>query len=215
MNYEKEKSKYEKRYEEQMRELLVLTGEYVGGAGSVAKGLWSPSADILGYVDLETGETVESEGYLSWLAREEDKDGWIYHLKDLTIYHIKCRKIKPEKVMKNAQPRFFNHFMLTEVVEREVENPALSKLLEKYKEVVVIEDGDCGTFTLERHFNWFAGTVDWLGEDCHVTLECDEENGTTADRALAQFKNIYANLKEWDQKFRAFASGKLTELAND
>ena len=29
MNYEKEKSKYEKRYEEQMRELLVLTGEYV------------------------------------------------------------------------------------------------------------------------------------------------------------------------------------------
>ena len=215
MNYEKEKSKYEKRYEEQMRELLVLTGEYVGGAGSVAEGLWSPNADILGYVNLETGETVESEGYLSWLAHEKDKDGWIYHLKDLTIYHIKCRKIKPEKVMKNAQPRFFNNFMLTEVVEREVENPALLKLLEKYKEVVVIEDGDCGTFTLERHFNWFVGTVGWLGEDCHVTLECDEENGTTADRALAQFKNIYANLKEWDQKFRAFASGKLTELAND
>ena len=36
MNYEKEKSKYEKRYEEQMRELLVLTEEYVGGAGRVA-----------------------------------------------------------------------------------------------------------------------------------------------------------------------------------
>ena len=215
MNYEKEKSKYEKRYEEQTRELLVLTGEDVGGAGRVAEGLWSPSAGILGYVDLETGETVESGGCLSWLAREEDKDGWIYHLKDLTIYHIKCRKIKPEKVMKNAQPRFFNHFMLTEVVERGGENLALSKLLDKYKEVVVIEDGDCGTFTLERHFNWFAGTVDWLGEDCHVTLECDEENGTTADRALAQFKNIYANLKEWDQKFRAFASEKLTELAND
>lgn len=215
MNYEKEKSKYEKRYEEQTRELLVLTGEYVGGAGRVAEGLWSPSADILGYVDLETGETVESGGCLSWLAREEDKDGWIYYLKDLTIYHIKCRKIKPEKVMKNAQPRFFNHFMLTEVVDREVENPALSKLLEKYKEIVVIEDGECGTFTLERHFNWFAGTVDWLGEDCHVTLECDEENGTTAGRALAQFKNIYASLKEWDQKFRAFASEKLTELAND
>lgn len=215
MNYEKEKSKYEKRYEEQMRELLVLTGEYVRGAGRVAEGLWSPSADILGYVDLETGETVESEGYLSWLAREEDKDGWIYYLKDLTIYHIKCRKIKPEEVMKNAQPRFFNHFMLTEVVEREVENPALSKLLEKYKEIVVIEDGDCGTFTLERHFNWFVGTVGWLGEDCHVTLECDEENGTTADQALAQFKKIYANFKEWDQKFRAFAAEKLTELAND
>ena len=31
MNYEKEKKKYEKRYEEQTRELLVLTGEYVGG----------------------------------------------------------------------------------------------------------------------------------------------------------------------------------------
>lgn len=215
MNYEREKEKYEKRYEKQTKELLVLTGEYVGGAGSVAQGLWSPSADILGYVDLETGETVESEGILSWLAREEDKDGWIYHLEDLTIYHIKCRKIKPEQVMKHARSRFFNNFFLTEVVERGVENPALSQILDKYKEVVSIEDKDCGTFTLERHFNWFAGTVDWLGEDCHVTLECDEENGITADQALAQFKKIYGSLGEWDQKFRVFAAQNLTEDAND
>lgn len=215
MNYEKEKNKYEKRYEEQTRELLVLTGEYVGGAGSVAEGLWSPSADILGYVDLETGETAEGGGILSWLAREEDKDGWIYHLKDLTIYHIKCRKIKPEQVMKNAHPRFFNNFMLTEVVERDIENPVLSQLLDKYKEVVAIEDKDCGTFTLERHFNWFTSMVDWLGKDCHVTLECDGENGTTANQALSQFKKIYGSLREWDQKFRAFAAENLTEDAND
>ena len=140
MNFEKEKKKYEKRYEEQTQELLVLTGEYVGGAGSVARGLWSPSAAILGYVDLETGDMAEGEGSLNWLAREEDKDGWIFHLNDLTIYHVKCRKIKPEQVMKGAQPRFFNNFMLTEVLEREVENAALSQLLENYNEVIAIEE---------------------------------------------------------------------------
>ncbi len=215
MNFEKEKKKYEKRYEEQTREMLVLTGEYVGGAGSVAQGLWSPSADILGYVDMETGEMAEGEGSLNWLAREEDKDGWIFHLNDLTIYHVKCRKIKPEQVMKGAQPRFFNNFMLTEVLEREVENAALSQLLENYNEVIAIEDEDCGTFTLERHFSWFAGTVDWLGEECRVTLECDEENGTTADQALAQFKKLYANLETWDQNFRNYAAEELAETAND
>ena len=103
--------------------------------------------------------------------------------------------------------------MLTEVLEREVENAALSQLLENYNEVITIEDEDCGTFTLERYFSWFAGTVDWLGEDCHVTLECDEENGTTAD--LAQFKKLYANLETWDQNFRNYAAEELTETAND
>ena len=45
MNYKKEKSKYEKRYEEQTRELLVLTGEDVGGAGRVAEGGLCGSGD--------------------------------------------------------------------------------------------------------------------------------------------------------------------------
>ncbi len=213
MNFEKEKKKYEKRYEEETRELLVLTGEYVGGAGSVGNGIWSPSADILGYVDLKTGETEEKEGGLSWLAREEDKDGWIYCLEDLTIYHITCRKIKSGEVMKNAPEQFFNQFLLTGVVERNVSNPQLSAVLEKYKEIVTLEDGDCGTFILDRHFNWFESALDWLGEECQVNLECDEDKGLTAEKALAHFKQIYRNLKEWDEKFRRFAAEKLAESA--
>lgn len=215
MNFKKEKEKYEKRFEDEIRELLVLTGEYTGGAGSTGKGLWTPSAGILAYVDARTGEVVEEEGSLTWMAEDKDRDGWIFHLKDLTIYHIKCKKIKPNEVFQNASQRFFNQFLLLEVVERDVSNQALDNVLAKYKEIVTIEDPDCGTFTLERHFNWFAGTIDWLGEDCHVTLECDEENGKTAAQALAQFKKIYVNLKEWDEKFRKFAAEQLTEDAND
>lgn len=215
MNFEKEKRKYEKRYEEEVRELLVLTGEYVGGAGSAGDGLWSPSADILGYVDLKSGETVETDGILNWLAREEDKDGWIYCLEDLTIYRITCRKIKPEEVIKNAPERFFHQFLLTKVVERNVSNPNLSALLEKYKEVVTLKDEECGTFTLDRHFNWFESTVAWLGRECLVTLECDEEKGTAAEQALAHFKKIYKNRREWDERFRRFAAEKLAEDASE
>lgn len=215
MNFEKEKKKFEKRYEKQTRELLVLTGEYVGGAGGIGDGIWSPSADILGYVDLESGEVVEEEGCLNWIARDEDKDGWIFGLEDLTIYHITCRKIKPEHVIESAPERFANQFLLTGVVERNVSNPALHAILEKYNEVVTLEDKECGTFILDRHFSWFAGQVNWLGKECSVTLECEEEKGTTADQALAHFKKIYKNLKEWDEKFRRFAAEKLAENASE
>lgn len=215
MSFEKKKKIFEKRYEEETMELLVLTGEYVGGAGSTGDGIWTPSADILAYVNLETKEVVEEEGILTWMAQEEDRDGWIYHLKDLTVYHVKCRKIKPEKVYKNAEQRFFNNFLLMQVVERDVKSDALSNILDRYREEVTIEDAQCGTFTLDRHFNWFTARLDWLGEECQVTLECDEEHGDTANQALAHFKKIYENLEEWDEKLRRFAAEKLTEDAND
>ena len=43
----------------------------------------------------------------------------------------------------------------------------------------------------------------------------DEEDGDSAEKAWTAFKQLYTNLKEWDQKVRYFAAKELTILAND
>lgn len=72
-----------------------------------------------------------------------------------------------------------------------------------------------GTFVLNRQYSWFAGTIDWLGIQCSVSLETDEEDGETAVKAYAHLQELHKNMKERDEKFRRFATGELWELAND
>lgn len=212
--FQKEWEDFAKNYEEEIREMLVLTSEQVGGAGSFVKGIWMPSADFLASADADSGEVNGGKGQLSWLAEDKDSNGWIFHLKPLTVYRVKCRRRKVENVEGNPS-RWENEYMLVDVVERGLHNAGLSAVLEEYKKPVFIEDGLCGKFELERAYNWFHAKVSWLGEECSVTLECDEEDDRKADGALAAFREIYAGLEEWDRKFRTFAAGELTELANE
>lgn len=68
---------------------------------------------------------------------------------------------------------------------------------------------------LNRQYSWFEGTIDWLGIQCSVSLETDEEDGETAVKAYAHLQELHKNMKERDEKFRRFATGELWELAND
>ncbi len=211
MGFQQEMKKLEQKYEKELMDILVLLGDMGGGAVRVDKGIWEPSVNILAYIDLSTQELVKCKGRISWLAEEKDRRGWIYHLKNEKIYHLRVRKSKQS----SQNPAF----LLAEVVKRNVKHPDLQKVLEEYRKPLEMEDELCGTFSLERSFGWFTGTIDWLGEECSVSLECDEEDaeaGTeTAKGALAVLHMIYGNLGEWDEKFRSFAAEQLTELAND
>ena len=154
------------------------------------------------------------EGELFWLAEEKDRDGWIFDLKPLTIYHIKCRKRKAEKNKENAD-LLLNKYMLVEVVGRNLQNEGLLNVLSDYRKPVFIEDGQCGRFELERVYGCFSAVVPWNGGECNVSLDYDGKDIETAKKALAAFKEIYADIARWDRDFRDFAARKLTELAND
>ena len=106
-------------------------------------------------------------------------------------------------------------YMLIEVVDRGLQHLGLEKVLEEYQKVVELKDETCGSFTLDRLMDWFSTEMDWLGEKCDVHLQCDEEEGETAEKALAYFKEIYGSLQEWDKELRTFAAKQLTSLAND
>lgn len=215
MSIESKQRIFEKKFEEKVKDILVLTDDSHVGACGMGKGIWKPVRDFLAYVDLETGEVKEGKGRIEWLAEEKDKGDWIYHLGQEKIYHLQVRELKDKTVPQGKLPWLSNTFLLVRVVERDVSNAALADILAEYKKPVVIEDEQCGTFSLERQFSWFSGEVDWLGEDCNVSLETDEEGGKTAEKALKSFHKIYEDLENWDQKFKEFAAEKLTDLAND
>ena len=211
---ESKEFKYGNKYEEEVQEMLILTGENLGGACSLTRGIWIPSANFLAGADTESGEINSGEGELFWLAEEKDRDGWIFDLEPLTIYHIKCRKRKAEKNKENAD-MFLNKYMLVEVVGRNLQNEGLLNVLSDYRKPVFIEDGQCGRFELERVYGCFSAVVPWNGGECNVSLDYDGKDIETAKKALAAFKEIYADIARWDRDFRDFAARKLTELAND
>lgn len=213
--FSKELEAFCAEYEEEVQEMLVLTAEHVGGACSYVEGIWRPSAEFLASADLADGTVNREKGQLSWLAQEKDREGWIFKLKPFTIYRVKCRRRKEKKSGQESAVRMANEYMLVEVAGRGLRNEGLSQVLEEYKRPVFIEDELCGRFELERAYNWFCAEVPWLSDECRVSLGCDEEDGETADGALAAFREIYADAAGWDKKFRAFAAEELTELAND
>ncbi len=206
--------KFEAGYEADVIELLVLTSEAVGNAGAMGEGVWLPSAGILESVEPVSG-ALRGAGKMVWLAEEKERAGWIFNLKPLTIYHIKCRREREKALPEDAISFAPLSLMLVDVLERDLHHPALKRVLEEYMRPVVLTDELCGEFTLDRQFDCFYGDVDWLGDACSVALECDEEEKETAEGALAAFKTMYGNLQEWDNRFRAFAARKLTERAND
>ena len=202
--FKKKLEKYGNKYEEEVQEMLILTGENLGGAYSLTRGIWMPSANFLAGADTESGEINSGEGELFWLAEEKDRDGWIFDLEPLTIYHIKCRKRKAEKNKENAD-MFLNKYMLVEVVGRNLQNEGLLNVLSDYRKPVFIEDGQCGRFELERVYGCFSAVVPWNGGECNVSLDYDGKDIKTAKKALAAFKEIYADIARWDRDFRDFA----------
>lgn len=166
-------------------------------------------------MDMKTGKVYEGKGRIEWLAEEKDKGNWIHSLGMEKIYRLQVKKRKPRELPDYMLSWLNNGFLLIKVVERNVKHPELEKILEEYKRPVFLDVDGCGTFELEKQYGWFSGDVDWLGEECSVSLECDEEGGVTADKALEVFYLMHKNLKEWDKSFREFAASKLTDLAND
>ena len=98
---------------------------------------------------------------------------------------------------------------------RNLQNEGLLNVLSDYRKPVFIEDGQCGRFELERVYGCFSAVVPWNGGECNVSLDYDGKDIETAKKALAAFKEIYADIARWDRDFRDFAARKLTELAND
>lgn len=88
------------------------------------------------------------------------------------------------------------------------------KIFKPKPKPVTIVDEELGTFTLDK-YGWFENEVDWLGEQCTVSLRYDEASEDAARQALDVFKKIYSDRESLDVKFRKFAAECLTDIVND
>ncbi|ADZ83671.1 DUF2262 domain-containing protein [Cellulosilyticum lentocellum] len=207
--------KFQEEYEKEILELLVLIKSDVGGA-SVKGDMLMPSAEFMASMDIATGELSKEKGRLEWMIpKAKDRVGWGFELKKLTIYHVKVRKCKQSVLEPYMLKEMNNRFLLLEVLDSQVIHPVLDQMRKEKLKTIYIEDEVLGKFSLNRDYSWFEGEINWLGEKCSVSLGTDEEDGDSAEKAWTAFKQLYTNLKEWDQKVRYFAAKELTILAND
>lgn len=216
-----ERAAFDRRHTAESVEIIVLTGQSVGGAGKAGgEELWTPSADVLASID-ESGALVTEKGRLSWLATDAQRDGWIHGLHPLTQYRVRVRCAAPDPAEYAkygfAVPDLSGHFALDEVIERDLHVPALDDRRAEWLRPVTLAT-DVGEFALDRSYGWFTGHVAWAGDRVSVTLSIDDdapEGAETCEGALARLRGLLADLPDVDARWRAFAADQLTDLAND
>lgn len=142
------------------------------------------------------------------------KENWGYDFQSFEIYHIQARKSIPVVLQEHTVAAWNHRYLVCKVMKKNVSDPRLNAMQARLKQPIVIEDA-MGKFILNRQFSCFESDVDWLGTSCNVLLNTDEEDGETAEKALEKFHMLYADLTEWDHRFRAYAAEKLVESAND
>ena len=206
---------FEKRFENEITDMLVLIKSSASGAAVVGDML-RPSVNFIASKNTQTGEFSQETGRLEWMISKETKQsGWGYNFKQFQICHIRARKNIPISLTPSMLKTMNNCYMVVEVLAEDVSDPQLEAVREHVAKPLAIEDPVLGTFVLDREFSWFKGAIDWLGTKCIVYLETDEEDGETAGNAFAHLQVFYQNLGEWDEKFRLFAAKSLLEMANE
>lgn len=198
---------FESKFFPEEIELLFLTVKNSGGAYLDSDNMYHASQEFIAALNLTTGEFFEGSGCLEWLF-PKDK-GFGYEFKAYQIYHVKCRK-------QLENPNYHNHYMLLKEIQDNLSDSRLETLCEKYRQPIYIKDEKAGIFTLNRDLSWFENEeFDWMGIEAEVSLETDEDEGETAEKAYQHFQKFYPNLKEWDERFRKASAEALTENAND
>lgn len=208
------KTDFEAGFEQEETEMLVLMKQGCGGA-AVYQDMLKPSVDFLASVDVKTGTCSKDAGRIEWIIKNDrERKCWGYDFKQFGIYHVKVRKCIPQKLKPCQMEILNNRYMLVEILEEGIKNVWLEELQKYYAQPVTIEN-ELGIFELDREFSWFEGEVDKKGICILVYMETDEENGNTAETAMRTAKAFFADFEEQDKKYRLFAAGQLTGLAND
>lgn len=181
-------------------ELLILTDD-IGTGGIRGKNGMQYRLTILAYIEKVSNKLVEQKTTLVW--EEEQK----YHFDRKTIYAIKGI-VESRDANSNIR-----NFIVTEIIEKNVENAQLNLILEKYNTPVIKQDDELGEFILDKRFNMFNGKVNWLGNNCDIFLSC-LDNVDNYEDCLNHFKSIYSNLEEYNKKFIDAIVCQLLDTAN-
>ena len=140
-------------------------------------------------------------GTLVWMEKASGS-----HLKTtferLSVYHVRVRKSTSSS----------DKLMLVKVVGK-VRDVRFDALIEEYEKPVVIVS-PLGNFTFDRHYDWYEGTIDYLGEPCDVLINV-EAGETDATTPLKRLEELCQDLTRIDRLVRDYAADEMLENAAD
>ena len=206
---------WERTFEEEARELLVL----LAGSSGAAKrnGFWEAAHSYLAYVDCETGNLCADDGRLVYPVSDEDNAAGnvLSRFRDEEIYRVTARKKIPQELPEGMSASAQNRLLVVEVLEENPPCPVLDEVLAEYRRPVVLKDEELGELSLDKDLDMFEGGVSWRGEDIDISLEVDSSSEDTWTAAVRAMKQMMTDQDRWDRDMRAFAARELTELACD
>ena len=206
---------WERTFEEEARELLVL----LAGSSGAAKrnGFWEAAHSYLAYVDCETGNLCADDGRLVYPVSDEDNAAGnvLSRFRDEEIYRVTARKKIPQELPEGMSASAQNRPLVVEVLEENPPCPVLDEVLAEYRRPVVLKDEELGELSLDKDLDTFEGGVSWRGEDIDISLEVDSSSEDTWTAAVRAMKQMMTDQDRWDRDMRAFAARELTELACD
>ncbi|HWZ03975.1 MAG TPA: DUF2262 domain-containing protein [Mucilaginibacter sp.] len=205
-------------YQNQEKEILVLTSDESGGAVKFHDS-WAASQYFLAFIDFETNELKKGDGRINWLLsdKQSKKNGitFPYHFKKGTIYKLKVRELIDKTVPDGRIPSYYNRFMVIDVLDQDLQNDILLAILAEYKTPVVIADEKLGEYKLNKDYGTFEGELQWLDHEISVSLQVDIENEESWTETMGILRTLFEQQKQRDLEFRTYAGEQLTGLAND
>ncbi|MBR1931453.1 MAG: hypothetical protein IJ833_08305 [Lachnospiraceae bacterium] len=121
-------------YEKEAREYLVLTGVGSAGAGAPPGQAWTASMGTLAILDVVTGELDTTEGHLSWIITDREKDKRLYfnRFKKGTVYKILGRRYMVDNYSDSRTPSN-NACYVVKVLESDVKNETMEAILRRVR----------------------------------------------------------------------------------
>lgn len=198
---------FEKIFSSEEKEILFLTGAPAGKIWNLPYDFWWQGTVFLAAIKLHNEELI-GRGHMYFLDENTE-------VEPFTLYKAKCRELADKTPPKDVPDSEMNYYLITEITGRNLVNGRHVDILHRYKELLVFEDEEFGVFGLDTALRMYIGQVNWLGEECELDLEYDEDNSHSAKDSLDYFKKIYENIDEWDEKLRRYAAEEIEEQYGD
>lgn len=212
--------KFEEKYDNSIKEVLVLTegGTSAGRVGQ--EKMWEASVTILAMIDVESNELIESKKLLTWLMTDEqcNTEEKIFNIERETIYRLKVQEslaYKHEFFGRVIEVEQGRSLWVREVLERDCHEGRLEAILAEYQKQVTLQPEGCQELLLDKSLGMFSGDGTWNGSECLVHLDVDEEGAETAEDALSTWSRLLTDCAKWDAEARAYAAKELVDNAND
>lgn len=180
---------------------------------------WTATEHILARKSVTTGEIHVGDGRLNWLITEENNKihgcAWPFNMQSGGIYRLRVRDLIDRTALEGKLTEFYNRFYVLDVLENHVQCEELLNIQKEYREPVVVEEQQLGTFVLNKDYSYFSGEVKWNDKNISVSMEVDKNDRCTWEQVFENLRFLFNNMQQKDQEFRQYAAEQLTELAND